>query len=234
MAGAGEEMKSNLYEVDLESGEVKVRETPPRALRAYLGGRGLNMYYLYRYLEPGTEPLAPENVLIFGTGLLTGSGVPNSSRFNISAKSPESGILGDANCGGFFGPELRFAGVDRLVIKGRAERPSYIYIEDGRVEIRDARDYWGLNTVELQRRLREDLGWDIQVAGIGEAGERLVRFASVINGIKNSASRGGMGAVMGAKRLKAVVARGSLGVPIRHPEEFVDTVRRIRDHLQSS
>lgn len=227
-------MRSNLYEVDLSSGEVKVQETPPRVLRAYLGGRGLNMHYLYKYLQPGIEPLGPENALIFGTGLLTGSGVPNSSRFNISAKSPESGILGDANCGGFFGPELRFAGVDRLIVRGRAERPSYIYIEDGRVEIRDARDYWGLNTVELQRRLREDLGRDIQVAGIGEAGERLVRFASVINGIKNSASRGGMGAVMGAKRLKAVVARGSLGVPIRHPEEFVDTVRRIRDHLQSS
>ncbi|MFQ6082068.1 MAG: aldehyde ferredoxin oxidoreductase family protein [Candidatus Aminicenantia bacterium] len=227
-------LRSNVYEIDLSTEKLKIFNTPVNIVKAYLGGRGLNMYYLYKYLKPDTDPLSPENVLIFGTGLLTGSGVPNSGRLNISAKSPESGILGDTNCGGFFGPELRFAGADRLIIKGRAEKPIYIYIEDGNLEIRDAKEYWGLNTLETQKKMREDLGKDIQVACIGQAGENLVRFASIINGVKNSASRGGMGAVMGSKNIKAVVAKGSLGIPIKYPEKFVEKVCQIKDYLYSS
>lgn len=227
-------MRSNVYQIDLSKGEIKSFDTPLEIVRSYLGGRGLNMYYLYKYLKPKIDPLSPDNVLIFGTGLLTGSGLPNSGRFNISAKSPESAVLADSNCGGFFGPELRFAGVDRLIITGRAEKPTYVYVEDGKIELRDASRYWGLNTLEVQKSLREDLGRDIQIACIGQAGENLVRFANIINGVKNAAGRGGLGAVMGSKNLKAVVARGNLGVPIAHPEQFVEKVREIRDYLTSS
>lgn len=227
-------MRSNVYQIDLSKGEIRSFDTPLEVVKAYLGGRGLNMYYLYKYLKPRIDPFSPDNVLIFGTGLLTATGVPNSGRFNISAKSPESTVLADSNCGGFFGPELRFAGVDRLIITGRAEKPAYLYVEDGKVEVRDATPYWGLNTLEVQKRLRDDLGHDIQVACIGVAGENLVRFANVINGVKNAAGRGGLGAVMGSKNLKAVVARGKLGVPIAHPEHFVDKVREIRDYLTAS
>jgi len=227
-------LRSTVYEADLSSRTVRHWDTPESVVRAYLGGRGLNVYYLYKYLKPGTDALSPDNVLLFGPGLLTGSGVPNSSRINVTAKSPESGILGDCNGGGFFAAELKQAGVDCLIVRGKADSPCYLHVEDGRMEIRDASPYWGLNTIATQQRIFQDLGGDVQVATIGEAGEKMVRFACVMNGVKNSASRGGLGAVMGSKNLKAVVARGSLGVPICHPNEFVDKVIEIRDYLLSS
>ena len=227
-------LRSNVLEFDLGADGFELYETPPGAVRGLLGGRGLNMYHLYKRLIPRADPLSPANVLIFGTGLLTGSGVPNSGRFSVSAKSPESTVLADANCGGFFGPELRFAGVDRLILTGKARRLSYLYIEDGRAELRDAAFLRGLDIPDTQIALASELGPDIQVACISEAGERLVRFACVMTGVKNAAGRGGLGAVMGSKNLKAVVVRGSGGVPVRHPERFVETVARTKDYLQSS
>lgn len=227
-------MRSNVYEIDLTKQEVKIFDTPEEIVRRFLGGRGLNMYYLHKYLEPSVDPLSPENVLIIGTGLLTSTGVPNSGRFNVTAKSPESGILGDANCGGFFGAKLRFAGVDRLILKGRAPELSYLYIENGKVEFRSAEEFRGLNTFDLQVQLRNKLGKDIQVLCIGEAGENLVRFACVMNNIKNAAGRCGMGAVMGSKNLKAIVVRGNGGIPIKHPKAFLDKVAETNQYLQKS
>ncbi len=227
-------LRSNTYFLDLDTGQTHVVDTPPEAARAFLGGRGLNMAYLYLLRNPELEPLDPRNPLIFGTGLLTGTGVPNSSRWNVSARSPESIALGDASCGGFFGSALRSAGVDRLIITGQADKLSYLYIENGKIEIRDATPYQGMNTRELQLALERDLGHGIQVACIGEAGEHLVRMACVMNGIKNSASRGGMGCMMGSKNLKAIVARPGGGIPIAYPDEFPDTVAEIRKYLQAS
>ncbi|MEW6456257.1 MAG: aldehyde ferredoxin oxidoreductase family protein [Acidobacteriota bacterium] len=227
-------LRSNVYEVELTSGKIHSYHTPFKVIQGFLGGRGLNMYYLYKFLKPKIDPLSPENVLIFGTGLLTGTGVPNSGRFNVSTHSPESDALGDANCGGFFGPYLRYAGIDRLIIKGKSNHPCYLYIENGNIDIRDASSYWGLNTVDCQRKMRQDLGSDIQIACIGEAGEKMVRFATIMNGMKNAAARGGMGAVMGSKKLKAIVCRGNMGIPIKYPEEFLKKVVEIKDYLYSS
>ena len=229
-----ETLRSNAYFVDLASGEKLKVDTPPEVTHAFLGGRGLNMAYLYLLRNPELDPLDSRNPLIFGTGLLTGTGVPNSSRWNVSARSPESEALGDASCGGFFGAALRSAGIDRLILTGHAPRLSYLYIENDSIEIRDARSYQGMNTRELQLALERDLGHGIQVACIGEAGEKLVRFASIMNGIKNSASRGGMGCMMGSKNLKAIVARPGGGIPIAYPEEFPETVASIRKYLQAS
>lgn len=227
-------LRANVHFVDLSNGESWKVDTPPEVVRAFLGGRGLNMAYLHLLRNPELDPLHPQNPLIFGTGLLTGTGVPNSSRWNVSARSPESQALGDANCGGFFGSALRSAGVDRVILTGRAPQLSYLYIENGNIEIRDATAYRGMNTRELQLALERDLGHGIQVACIGKAGEKLVRFASIMNGIKNSASRGGMGCMMGSKNLKAIVARPGGGLPIAHPEEFPETVAAIRKYLQAS
>ena len=127
--------------VNLSSGEVRITYTPQKLVEKFLGGRGLNMYYLHKLLKPGVDPLSPDNVLIIGAGLLTGTLAPNSSRVNISAKSPESGILGDSNMGGFFGAEMRLAGFDRLIITGKATSPVYLYLEDGKLEIRHAEQY---------------------------------------------------------------------------------------------
>ena len=229
-----EVLRSNVHFVDLTTGDRRVSDTPPEIARAFLGGRGLNMAYLYLLRNPELDPLDSRNPLIFGTGLLTGTGVPNSSRWNVSAKSPESVALGDASCGGFFGAAMRSAGVDRLILTGRAPKLSYLYIEDGKIELRDATQYQGMNTIDVQLALEQDLGHGIQVACIGEAGENLVRLAAVVNGIKNTASRGGMGCMMGSKNIKAIVARPGYGVPIAHPEEFPETVQAIRQYLQAS
>ena len=219
--------------VDLSKSKVKVTETPDSLKKAFLGGRGLNIHYLYEHLKPGTDPLSPGNVLIFGTGFLTGTLIPNSSRFNVSAKSPETGILGDANCGGYFAAELRYAGFDRLIILGKAKKPSYLYVTDGSIEIKEAKDYWGMDTTEVQQALKKDLG-QVESAVCGVAGERLVRFACVRTGVKNAAGRCGLGAVMGSKNLKSVTARGLGGIEIAHPELMLETVEELKDYIMGS
>ncbi|MDI6732557.1 MAG: aldehyde ferredoxin oxidoreductase family protein, partial [Planctomycetota bacterium] len=182
------------------------------------------------------DPLSPDNVLVIGTGLLTGTLAPSSSRFNVTAKSPESGILGDANCGGFFGAELRYAGFDRLIILGRAKKPVYLYVNNvkgGGIEIRDAESYWGKDTTEVQKLFRSNFG-QCEMLVCGVAGENLVRFACVRTGVKNAAGRCGMGAVMGSKNLKAIVASGSEGIKIKHPEQMQKLVEELKHYLFSS
>lgn len=220
--------------IDLSSRETRLTETPEALVRAYLGGRGLNMAYLRHFLPAdgdlvAVDPLGPENPLIFGAGMLTGTITPNAARFNISARSPESGILGDANCGGFFAAAMRKAGFDRLVILGRAESPVYLLLEDGRISIEPAGDLWGTNAIVAQERLRADHGSGTVSAVIGPPGEKLVRMAAVMTGQKNAAGRGGMGAVMGSKNLKAVVARGGSAIEVAQKE----TLRALRLEQQA-
>jgi aldehyde:ferredoxin oxidoreductase len=219
--------------IDLTKKKVTVTETPKNVVKHFLGGRGLNSYYLHKMLKKGIDPLSPDNVLIFGAGFLTGTLVPNSSRFNVSALSPETGKLGDANCGGFFAPEMRFAGFDRLIITGKAKKPSFIYVDNGNIEIMDAADYWGMDTYEVQQELKKDLG-QVESAVCGVAGEKMVRFACVRTGVKNAAGRCGLGAVMGSKNLKAVAARGTGGIEIAKPDELLQVVEQLKDYLMGS
>jgi len=219
--------------IDLSKRKVTIKQTPDSLKKKFLGGRGLNSYYLYNMIKPGIDPFSPENVLIFGTGFLTGTLVPNSSRFNVSAKSPETGILGDSNCGGYFAAELRYAGFDRLIIQGTAKEPSYLYVSDGKIEIKDAKDYWGMDTTDVQKSLRRDLG-HVEAAVCGVAGENLVRFACVRTGVKNAAGRCGLGAVMGSKNLKAIAARGTDGIEVANPEEMLETVEELKDYIMNS
>ncbi len=220
--------------VNLTDRSVEYIVTPPEILRKFVGGRGLNMYYLYKHLKPGCDPLSPDNVLIIGNGLLTGMLVPNSGRHNVTCKSPESGIIGDANIGGFFGPEMRFAGIDRLIILGRAVSPVYLYIEGGSIEIRDASPYWGLTCSDTQVKMKYDLGSDVEIECIGPAGENMVRYAATRYGLKNAAGRCGTGAVWGSKNLKAVVARGNGGLPVADPGGMLAKYMELRDYLKKS
>jgi len=219
--------------IDLTKSKIVIDETSESLKRSLLGGRGLNMHYLLKFLKPGTDPLSPDNVLIFGTGLLSGTLVPNSSRFNVTAKSPETGFLGDANCGGFFSAELRYAGFDRIIVLGKSPEPVYIRIDNGKIDILPARDYWGLDTQEVQQQFMKEHG-KVVSAVCGVAGEKLVRFACVRTGVKNSAGRGGMGAVMGSKNLKAVVVSGDSGIPIADPEGLLVAVEEIKDYIMES
>jgi len=234
MTGSIGQMRSRAAVVDLTKGRVSYEDTPPEVVRSYLGGRGINVAYLHRMLPAGVDPLSPENVFIIGTGALTGTGCPNSSRFNVTAKSPESNILGDANCGGFFGPRLRYSGVDRIILLGRAPEPGYLRVEDGEVRIRSAAEYWGLDVFEAQAALRRDVDPSGEVLTIGPAGENRVRFACVMTGVKNAAARGGLGAVMGSKNVKAVVAVGGDGLEISDPDGLLELSRQLKDYLTDS
>ena len=220
--------------VDLSEGSVRIQPIGMDLRRKYLGGRGLNMYLLSKYFDPALDPFSPENPLIFGAGLLTGT-LGFGARVSVSSKSPESGHLGDANMGGEFGSELVKAGFSHLVITGKSLQPVYLFIRNGEIEIRDGRALRGLDTVETQKRVRNILGDDrIQTACIGVAGENRVRYAAIRAGLKNAAARTGMGAVMGSKNLKAIAVRGTLDIHIADPEKYLNYYLRLLKKLMQS
>ena len=228
-------LNRNIAYIDLTTGEVRTEPIPLEWRRKYIGGRGLDAYLLYTHCPPQADPLGPENVLLISAGLLVGTMASASARTHIMAKSPLTGILGSANMGGFFAPELRWAGFDHLVIRGQAERPVYLYIHNGEIEIRSAEKLWGSGVYDTQDLIRRELDDpETQVLCIGQAGENLVRFANVMTGRKNAGGRTGMGAVMGAKRLKAVACRGTRSIAIRFPEEALEYNKQIIDQVVST
>ena len=196
--------------VDLNTGEMRV-ETPPESFyRRYIGGRGFILHYLLAQTPPGIDPLSPENLLIFASGLLTGTILPGTGRHAVGAKSPLTGALASSEAGGWWGSELKRAGFDALVIQGKAESPVYLWIHKGKVEIRPADHLWGKTTGETQQTLEQELGSKkVRVAQIGPAGEKLTRFACIINDTNRAAGRSGLGAVMGSKNLKAIAVEGA-------------------------
>lgn len=198
--------------VDLATSTFRIEVPRESFYRQYAGGSALGLYYLLRDLPPRVDPLSPDNILCLSLSVLTGAPISGQSRLMANAKSPLTGAAGDSQAGGFFPAELKFAGYDAIVIRGRSPTPVYLWIRDGIVEVRDARHLWGKLTGEVERLLREELGDDkVEIAQIGPAGEDLVRFAAIINMASRANGRTGMGAVMGSKNLKAVAVRGTRG-----------------------
>jgi aldehyde:ferredoxin oxidoreductase len=196
--------------------------------RNYVGGSGLAARYLYDMLDADTDPLGPENPLFFLTGPLVGTSMTSAGRYSVCARSPLTGIWGEANSGGFFGPELRSAGYDGVLITGKAERPVWLSIIEGKAELHAADDLWGCDIYETQARLRETLKDSrLRVATIGLAGENLVKLAGIANDHGRFAARTGLGAVMGSKNLKAIAVRGTAKVPLYDPDEFKDITKQI-------
>jgi aldehyde:ferredoxin oxidoreductase len=221
--------------IDLSTREIKVRSIPLDVRRKFLGGRGLDAYLLYNHTKKGCDPLGPDNTIMVSGGFLAATLASATARTHVMAKSPLGGLLGSCNMGGFFAPELAWAGFHHLVIKGKAEKPVYLWIKNGKIEIRDAHNLWGKTTTETQWAIREELGdEDIKSLVIGPAGENLVRFANVMTGIKNSGGRTGMGAVMGSKNLKAIAARGTMDIKIAHPKEALENNKRFIDQITSA
>jgi len=184
-----------------------------------MGGWNVIADTLLREVPPGADPLGPENVLVFAPGVLTGLAISGASRSAIGAKSPLTGGFGAAEVGGNWGAQLKRAGYDALIVEGAASKPVYLWVKDGKVEIRDATHLWGKTTKETEAAVREELGEErAELTMIGPAGENLVRFACVMNGLKDAAGRTGLGAVMGSKKLKAVAALGTTSVEGADPE----------------
>ncbi|MFO7686186.1 MAG: aldehyde ferredoxin oxidoreductase family protein [Desulfobacterales bacterium] len=221
--------------IDLSTGKVEVKPIPLDVRKKFLGGRGLDAYLLYNHTEKGCDPLGPGNALIISGGILTATCASATARTHIMAKSPLTGLLGSANMGGFFAPELAWAGFHHLVITGKAAAPVYLFLHNNTVEIRDAGHLWGRMTTDTQWAIREELGdEEVKSCVIGPAGENLVRYANVMTGIKNAAGRTGMGCVMGSKNLKAVAARGTLDIKITRPIEALEYNKRFIDQITST
>lgn len=217
-----------IIEVNLSNGRTSQKIIPTEVMRNYVGGTSLAAFLLYPHLNKELDPLSAEAPLLFITGPLTGSTGPAVGRFVICAKSPATNLWGESNIGGFFGPELRKAGYDGLLITGSASSPVYILIQNGGVEIRPADHLWGkTDTYETQDKIKEEIHEPTSnVCCIGEAGEKLIPFASILSGQGRVAGRTGMGAVMGSKQLKAVVVHGDKTIPIMHENQFSQLRRK--------
>jgi len=221
-----------ILHVDLSTKKIKVEEPGEVFYRTYLGGGAIASYFLLRDLPAGVDPLGPENLLIFASNVLSGVPIAGMTRYTVAAKSPLTGAYGEAEAGGFWGPELKFAGFDAVVIKGKAAKPSYLYIHDGKVELRSAEKIWGLETGPAQEKIREELKEKrVRVAIIGPAGENLVRYACVVNELKHVNGRSGMGAVMGSKNIKAVAVKGSNILEVKDLEKFLELSKALTETI---
>jgi aldehyde:ferredoxin oxidoreductase len=224
-----------ILRVDLTTGSLSVEEPSEAVYRKYMGGSALAMHYLLNEIPVGADPLGPENVLMISVGVLTGAPISGQSRVMANAKSPLTGAIGDAEGGGFWPAEFRFAGYDAIIFKGKSPKPVYLWIEDGKAELRDASHLWGKLTGDAEKALREELGDErVQVLQIGPAGEQLCRFSAIMNMSTRACGRTGMGAVMGSKNLKAVAVRGHQRPELYDADKVRELARWGRDHFEES
>jgi len=220
--------------INLNNYEVRVEETPKELVRGYLGGRGFNVRRLYDEVGPEVNPLSPENKLMIATGPLAGLAFPIGARLNVTAKSPQTGLLGDSNVGGHFPAEMKFAGFDQIIIEGRSEKPVYLYIHDGTVEFRDASGLRGLRVSEAYCKIRKELR-DVraQIALVGPAAENLVKFSGIFFNVCRPAARTGLGLVLASKNVKALAVRGDGYLEVANPKKFEEIVSMLEESIYS-
>ena len=226
--------KSSLYSdapilhVNLSDKSIRRESLPPDLFNQYLGGRGLGVKLLYDNLAPGIDAMSPDNLLVFAVGPSTATSVPTAGRFVVITKSPTTGTIFDSHAGGYFGAQLRRAGFAAVVFHGKSDSPVYLWINGDEVEIRDASKIWGKDTYEATDALLEETDPKAQVACIGPAGENLGLMAAIMTDKHRAAGRGGVGAVMGSKNLKAIVAKGTGTAGVHDPERLKTAVERSR------
>jgi aldehyde:ferredoxin oxidoreductase len=214
----------NVLRVNLSAGSSFVEQLDLDLAEQYVGGLGLGAKYLYDEIDPAVDPLGPENKLLFATGPLTGTAAPAANRYVLVTKSPLTGAIANSSSAGDFSMAIKYAGYDMIIVEGRAADPVYLYIDDDSCEIRDAAGLWGLGTEVTEQAVIAATAPEAKACCIGPAGERLVRFACVMNDMGRAAGRSGVGAVMGSKNLKAVAVRGTNPVRVADPERFYETV----------
>jgi len=225
---------SKILRVDLTAGKCIVEPLDPSVAKDYIGGRGLGIYYMNKEVDPKVDPLSPDNILVMATGPLTGTGAPTGARYMVMTKSPLTGAITCSNSGGMFPTELKRSGFDAIIISGRAETPVYLWIDQGNADIRKADHLWGKDTHETTDALLKETDTKARVACIGPAGEKGVRFASIMNDKNRAAGRSGVGAVMGSKNLKAVVVSGKGRIPLADPDQFKTFNKQILDIFKES
>jgi aldehyde:ferredoxin oxidoreductase len=215
-----------ILRVDLSSGTLTTEAPGDDFYRKYMGGSAMNLHYLLTEMPRGVDPFSPENILALSVGVATGTAVSGQSRMTATAKSPLTGAIGDSQCGGFWPAKLKFAGFDAVIIKGKSAKPIYLWISGGKAELRDASHLWGKVTGEVEAGIKSELGDDkIEILQIGPAGEKLVRFAAIINMCNRANGRTGMGAVMGSKNLKAIAVQGDYKPQVVDKDAFNEVNR---------
>jgi len=224
---------NKILRVNLTARTTSVETPTDEFERKYIGGAGFGTYFLFNETKAGIDPLGPENKLMFMAGPLTGYAFSGSSRNNVVTKSPLTMGYAKSEVGGFFGTEMRRAGFDGIIVEGKSPKPVYLFLHDGQAEIKDAANLWGRNTKETETAIRQANNDNrIRVCSIGPGGENLVKFACIINDLKEAAGRGGTGAVMGSKNLKAIAARGSQAPEAARPEAFTEMQQFFRDNAK--
>jgi aldehyde:ferredoxin oxidoreductase len=217
---------------DLTKGTVRIRQTPKVLRENYLGGRGFGIRLLSDLTDPAADPLGEDNALIFAAGPLTGTGVPLGSRYEVTTHSPLTGTATSANSGGVFGWKMKSAGFDAIVITGRSEKPVYLFLNEGSAEIRDAGFLWGKTVPQTTDELAKEIGDSkVRIACIGPAGERLVKFACIMNEKTRAAGRGGCGAIMGSKNLKAIAALGDKKIDVSDAAGLEEVKERVKNKI---
>ncbi|MEM1883445.1 MAG: aldehyde ferredoxin oxidoreductase family protein [Candidatus Bathyarchaeia archaeon] len=211
--------------VDLTTEKMHEEELSNDVARLFIGGVGIGGKVIYERIKPRSDPLSPENILGFATGPLTLSGAFCASRFTVFSKSPLTGYWGTASCGGTFGNMLKASGYDLIFFRGRAKRPVYLLIQDGKAELRDASHIWGKDTLETEKIIREEVDKKLSIACIGPAGEKLSKISAVINDVGRAAARSGLGAVMGSKNLKAIACYGDLKPEVLNKDKIIELMR---------
>ncbi len=210
----------NILRVDLTNGKWTKEPTPPEMARDWLGGRGFGAYLLYKEVPKGADPLGPENKLFISTGPFAGLLIPGGGKCDWTTKSPLTGGYADASMGGHFTAEMKYAGLDTIILEGISPNPVYLFIDDDKIEIRDASELWGKGTFEVEKGFKEKFGEAYQIAVIGPGGENGVAFASINHDYGRQAGRGGVGTVMGVKKVKAIILHGTKSVPVADVEKY--------------
>ncbi len=221
-----------ILRINLSTGKIGRESTDPHLAKTYLGARGLGTRYFCDEVDPKIDPFSPENKLIFAPGPFTGTYAPSAGRYDVVTKGPLNGTIAASNSGGAFGAEMKFAGYDMVIVEGKSPKPAYLWIQDDKVEIRDAAGLWGKIVPDATDMLRAETDEEAKVACIGPAGEKLVLFACVMNEMHRAAGRSGVGAVMGSKNLKAVVVSGGGEVKVADPAAFKTEVLKARKKIQ--
>ncbi len=227
--------KGRILRVNLTDLRVSVEPLKEEYVKKFLGGTGIAAKILYDELDPHVDPLSPSNKLVFMTGPLTGTLAPGCGRFVIASKSPLTGIWGESGSAGYWGPELKFAGYDGIILDGKAENPTYLWLNNENVELRDAKHLWGKDTIETENKLRSELKEPrSRIVTIGPAGERLAKIACIVSDGGGVAGRCGLGAVMGSKNLKAIAVRGTGRVEVADETTFRDLVKEISSIMENN
>jgi aldehyde:ferredoxin oxidoreductase len=209
-----------ILRVNLTDGTITKDQTPVDVARDFIGGRGFGIYFLHKEVPKGADPLGPENKLIISSGPISGMMIPGGGKCDWTTKAPLTGGYASASMGGHFTAEMRYAGLDSIILEGASPKPVYLFIDDDRVELRDASDLWGKATFAVEKQFKDELGEEFQVAVIGVGGENLVPYACINHDYGRQAGRGGVGAVMGSKKVKAIVLHGTRSIPVADMDTY--------------